>query len=101
MVASGGLFGDDDSSSVEIEAQRDSNRPTQIDSEDEPRKGPQSADRQEDTQATGVREQLCNSRFTFETARDAGSNALRAYLEQCDGIDSDYVEAARDVLGLN
>jgi len=101
MVASGGLFGDDDSSSVEIEAQRDSNRPTQIDSEDEPRKGPQPADRQDDTQATGVREQLCNSRFTFETARDAGSNALRAYLQQCDGIDSDYVEAARDVLGLN
>jgi len=100
-VASGGLFGDDESSSVDVEAQRDSNRPTQIEVDDQPRKGPQTADREDDTSATGVREQLCNSRFTFETARDAGSNALRAYLQQCDGIDSDYVEAARDALGLD
>ncbi|MEQ8657763.1 MAG: hypothetical protein RIC24_10715 [Hyphomicrobiales bacterium] len=100
-VASGGLFGDDESSSVEVEDQRDSNRPTQVDVDDEPRKGPQTADREDDTRASGVREQLCNSRFTYETARDAGSNALRAYLQQCDGIDSDYVEAARDVLGLD
>ncbi|MEO0383233.1 MAG: hypothetical protein AAF234_06730 [Pseudomonadota bacterium] len=100
-VASGGLFGDDEGRSVDVEAQRDGNRPTQIDVENEPRKGPQRADREDDTRATGVREQLCNSRFTFETARDAGSNALRAYVQQCDGIDSDFVEAARDALGLN
>lgn len=100
-VASGGLFGNDEGSSVEVDAQRDSNRPTQTDVDDEPRKGPQTANREDDTRATGVREQLCNSRFTFETAQDAGSNALRAYLQQCDGIDSDYVEAARDALGLD
>ncbi|MFN3171279.1 MAG: serine/threonine protein kinase [Hyphomicrobiales bacterium] len=98
-VASGGLFSDDQGSSVD--AQRDSNRPTQIDVDDEPRKGPRTADREDDSTITGVRQQLCNSRFTFETARDAGSNALRAYLQECDGIDSDYVEAARDALGLN
>jgi hypothetical protein len=108
LVASGGIFGDEDGQSVDVEAPRDSNRPTrQVEVDTEPRKGPQAeeqtADRDEptDTSAMGVREQLCNSRFTFETARDAGTNALRAYLQQCDGIDSDFVEAARDTLGLN
>jgi hypothetical protein len=108
FVASGGLFGDEDGQSVDVEAPRDSNRPTtQVEVDTEPRKGPQVEDhtavRDEptDTSAMGVREQLCNSRFTFETARDAGTNALRAYLQQCDGIDSDFVEAARETLGLN
>ncbi len=108
FVASGGMFGGDDGQNVDVDAPRDTNRPTtQVQVDTEPRKGPQaedqSADRDAptDTSAMGVREQLCNSRFTFETARDAGTNALRAYLQQCDGIDSDFVEAARDALDLN
>lgn len=108
FVASGGIFGSEESQNVDVDAARDMNRPTtQVQVDAEPRKGPpvedQTADRDEatDTSAMGVREQLCNSRFTFETARDAGTNALRAYLQQCDGIDSDFVDAARDALGRN
>lgn len=102
------MFGGEESQNVDVDAPRDTNRPTtQVQVDTEPRKGPQAedqtADRDEvtDTSAMGVREQLCNSRFTYETARDAGTNALRAYLQQCDGIDSDFVDAARDTLGLN
>lgn len=108
FVATGGMFGGEESQNVDVDAPRDTNRPTtQVQVDTEPRKGPQAedqtADRDEvtDTSAMGVREQLCNSRFTYETARDAGTNALRAYLQQCDGIDSDFVDAARDTLGLN
>jgi hypothetical protein len=101
MVASGGPFATDEPEPTGTPTERVG--PTEVEIEDAPRKGPTNSAREDtgEPSSVGVREQVCNSRFVFETARDAGANALRAYLEQCDGFSSDYVEAARDALGLN
>ncbi|MFK7792549.1 MAG: serine/threonine-protein kinase [Devosiaceae bacterium] len=112
VVASGGMFGGNEGTDVEpprqVENQRETTRPESVEVDNQPRKGPAANaedddDDDDDDQAErspdGVLEQFCNSRFTFETARDAGTNALRAYVRRCNGIDSDFVEDARDALG--
>lgn len=114
LVASDGLFNNDRSGNAEpsapVEQQREVNRPEPLDVDNEPRKGPRPVQREEDERndddtalnpVDGVLEQFCNSRFTYETARDAGTNALRAYLQRCQTIDSDYVDDARDALDLD
>ncbi len=99
-VASGGMF-----SSGESEVPvRETPRPNPVESVEQPRKGPSANEQVEDDEqdvADGVLQQFCNSRFTWETARDSGTNALRAYVQRCENIESPFVDDAREILGLN
>ncbi len=116
VVASGGMFGDEDQSvettpSRQTDNQRDTSQPQTIEVENQPRKGPRPGndvevpddafEEIEDASETpdGVTQQFCTSRFTYESVRDAGTNALRAYLSRCNGIESEFVDAARRELG--
>lgn len=117
VVASGGMFGGDEPSQQtapprQVDNQRDTSQPETIEVENQPRKGPRPSNELEvdddddlqefedasDRTPDGVTQQFCTSRFTYETARDAGTNALRAYLRRCNGVDSEFVGAARDEL---
>ncbi|MEM6710909.1 MAG: hypothetical protein AAF590_01340 [Pseudomonadota bacterium] len=105
FVASGGISGSDEPPQRTTPLEELLNEPgtTQVNTQDVPPKGPQN-DRDEDTSAQtsdGVLEQFCTSSFTFETARDAGTNALRQYLLRCETFDTEFVEMARDVLDLD
>jgi hypothetical protein len=116
VVASGGMFGDQDQSvettpSRQTDNQRDTSQPQTIEVENQPRKGPRpGSDGEVDDDAfeeiddvsdapDGVTQQFCTSRFTYNSVRDAGTNALRAYLSRCNGIQSEFVDAARRELG--
>ncbi|MEM1283929.1 MAG: hypothetical protein AAGH43_00940 [Pseudomonadota bacterium] len=104
MVASGDMFGSEDSGSTETIPSTRQTEPQPVDS---PRKGPQSTNQVEQETAApanqpadGVLQQFCSSRFTFEARRDAGTNALRNYLSRCEAIDGPFVDEARDLLGI-
>jgi hypothetical protein len=119
IASDGNLFNSGDDPIVRertesVEANRPNTTPETPASEiprpgSEPRKGPSSADRQDpidsardeiETAVDGVLEQFCGSSFIFNQARDAGGNALRAYLDRCSRIDGPFVDDARRELGL-
>ena len=112
LVASGDLFSNDRSGSEQtapVGEPRDVNRTEPLEVDDAPRKGPRPQQLNDDSDSEdtalnsvdGVLEQFCNSRFTYQTARDGGTNALRAYLQRCQNVDSDYVDDAREALGID
>ncbi len=112
LVASGDLFSDERSGREQpppTGEPREVNRTEPLEVDDAPRKGPRAQQRDDDSgsedtalnSVDGVLEQFCNSRFTYQTARDGGTNALRAYLQRCQNVDSDYVDDARDALGID
>ncbi|GAB5511590.1 MAG: hypothetical protein Rhims3KO_29910 [Hyphomicrobiales bacterium] len=116
IASDGNLFGTNDEPSVRDQTQTvEANRPSTTDElpTNEPRKGPsntsqddarndpvESAREEIDSAVDGVLEQFCGSNFIFNQARDAGNNALRAYLDRCARIDGPFVDDARRELGL-
>lgn len=121
IASDGNLFGTNDEPTARDQTQTvEANRPntttetpateTQV---TETRKGPSNTtqdDAREDpvesardeigNAVDGVLEQFCGSTFIFNQARDAGNNALRAYLDRCSRIDGPFVDDARRELGL-
>lgn len=110
IASDGQMFSNDGPSTRQQTQSVDANRPnTPVEAPDnEPRKGPSNTAQEEvvenareqiDTAVDGVLEQFCGSSFIFNQARDAGSNALRAYLDRCSSIDGPFVDEARRQLG--
>lgn len=115
FIASGGyLFNNDDGSTAREQRESvEANRPNtttqaQETLENEPRKGPsntteddvvESARDEIDHAVDGVLEQFCSSTFILNQARDAGDNALRAYIDRCSRIDGPFVDDARREIG--
>lgn len=119
IASDGNLFNSSDVSIVRERAENvEANRPNTTPEvsipetsppENEPRKGPSNTADQDtvdsprdevETAIDGVLEQFCGSRFIFDQARDAGRNALRAYLDRCSRIDGPFLDDARRELGL-
>lgn len=116
VASDGQLFSNDDEgitreSQPTVEANRP-NTTTETPSTEtqvtEPRKGPARTNVDEgtdapsdeiDTAADGVVEQFCGSTFIYNQARDGGTEALRAYIDRCEGIDGPFVDDARRELG--